>query len=152
MKKDRVRNLVALAVAAATLGALTAATSGAAGGRPFSTTLTGAAEVAGPGDADGTGTARLRLNSGQRTVCFTVTVRNIEAPTAAHIHEAPAGSAGPIVVPLFNTPSGSPATISGCVTSSRAQIKEIRQNPGAYYVNVHNPQFPEGAIRGQLGK
>ena len=32
------------------------------GGRPFEVTLTGAAEVPGPGDPDGTGTATLSLN------------------------------------------------------------------------------------------
>ena len=26
----------------------------------------------------------------------------------------------------------------------------IKANPGAYYVNIHNGAFPNGAIRGQL--
>jgi hypothetical protein len=39
-------------------------------GRPFSTALTGAAEVPGPGDPDGSGQARIRLNSGQGEVCY----------------------------------------------------------------------------------
>jgi hypothetical protein len=29
---------------------------------------------------------------------------------------------------------------------------DIIKNPGNYYVNVHNAEFPKGAIRGQLVK
>ena len=47
------------------------------GGRPFTVALTGAAERPGPGDPDGSGTARLSLNPGQEEVCFTLTVENI---------------------------------------------------------------------------
>src|SRR5688572_17775666 len=48
------------------LFAITPATSALAadGGRPFTATLTGAAEVPGPGDPDGSGTATLRFNPG----------------------------------------------------------------------------------------
>ncbi len=64
--------------------------------------------------------------------------------TGAHIHEAPAGVAGPIVVPL------SPPVGDGCVPASRELIKEIRKNPESFYVNVHTAGRPAGAIRGQL--
>jgi hypothetical protein len=121
-----------------------------AGGRPFSTTLTGAAEVP-PGDPDGSGTARLTLNPGQGEVCFDITVSNITLPaTGAHIHEAPAGVAGPIVIPLA-APDATGHS-SGCVSADREEIMEIIQHPEDYYVNVHNADFPAGAVRGQLSK
>ena len=118
-------------------------------GRPFFTTLTGAAEVPGPGDPDGSGTATVTLNQGQSEICFEITVSGIAPATAAHIHVAPAGVAGPVVVPLTPPTSG---FSSGCVSVDPGLIKAIRQNPSAYYVNVHNAEFPAGAVRGQLSK
>jgi hypothetical protein len=121
-------------------------------GRPLSTTLTGDQEAPGPGDPDGTGSARVRLNQGQGTVCFELSWENIADPTAAHIHEAPVGVPGPIVVGFFG-PGFGPVTASGCVEDVDASlIKAIRQDPAAYYVNIHNADFPAGAIRGQLSK
>ena len=29
-------------------------------------------------------------------------------------------------------------------------IKSIKNNPNNWYVNLHTPDFPDGAIRGQL--
>jgi CHRD domain len=58
---------------AATLGmvAMLAVAAPAYGqGRPFATTLTGAAEVPGPGDPDASGTAFITLNQGQGEICF----------------------------------------------------------------------------------
>ena len=128
---------------------LLAVGSASAGGRPFSTTLTGAEEVPGPGDPDGSGFARLTLNQGQQEICFELTVSGIEPATAAHIHIGPVGVAGPIVVGL-EAPTG--GSSSGCVSVDPDLIKDIRQNPEAYYVNVHNAPFPAGALRGQLSK
>lgn len=124
-----------------------------AGGRPLSATLTGAAEVS-PGDPDGSGSASLTLNSGQEEICFELAWSNIAAPTRAHIHRAPAGQNGPIVVFFFDTVIANPipVTNSGCVDVPRDVVKEIRQNPDGFYVNIHNAEFPGGAIRGQLSK
>lgn len=112
------------------------------GGARRVTTLSGAEEVP-PADADGSGFARITLNYGQSQVCWEVTYAGIAAPVAAHIHSAPAGVNGPVVVPL------SPINF-GCTTVDQELIKNIIQNPELYYVNVHNTDFPGGAIRGQL--
>jgi hypothetical protein len=53
------------------------------------------------------------------------------------------------VVPLAAPTDGDS---SGCVEVDRELIKEIIQNPGDYYVNVHNADFGPGAVRGQLAK
>ena len=124
-------------------------------GRPLSTTLTGAAEVPGPGDPDAAGTASITLNQGLGEVCFNLSWQNIDGTVvAAHIHEAPAGVAGPVVVPLFTGAAfAGTGSTSGCISDvSEELIKAIRQNPQDYYVNVHSTVFPAGGVRGQLGK
>lgn len=118
-------------------------------GRKLSTTLTGAAEVPGPGDPDGAGSAHITVNVGQTEVCYTLAVSGIDPATAAHIHIGAPDVAGPVVVPLAAPTSGSS---SGCATVSRELAKDILKNPSDYYVNVHNAAFPAGAVRGQLSK
>ena len=141
--------------------ALAAPASADGGGRPLHTTLSGAEEcntlgVCGVGDPDGTGTADLRINPGQEEVCFTIAVADIGAAgtlVRAHIHAAPAGSNGGIVVPLAEPAGPLPASgvLEGCQPADRALLLDILLNPEQYYVNVHTPVFPAGAIRGQLG-
>lgn len=117
----------------------------------LSATLTGANERPTTGDPDGRGTARIKLTRTQ--VCFTLSWRNIEAPTAAHIHEGGRNEAGPVVVGLLSVPGGIGApidSVSGCTEADPALIKEIRKDPQDYYVNMHNATYPSGAIRGQL--
>ena len=119
------------------------------GGRPLTATLTGAAEVPGPGDPDGRGTAVIRLNPGQGKVCFALRVSNIALPAiGAHIHVGTRTESGGIVVTL--TPPDATGVSFGCVSASRAVIDAIRKNPSNYYVNVHTTDFTAGAIRGQL--
>jgi hypothetical protein len=118
-------------------------------GRPLTTTLTGAAEVPGPGDPNGTGTATIRLNQGQGKVCFVLTASNITLPaTLAHIHEGRAGTFGDPVVTLV--PPDATGMSGGCVSAPKATIKAIRRNSANYYVNIHTSDFGAGAIRGQL--
>ena len=144
----------ALAVTAFTAGGLATAQDKAPdkeqGGRPLTAALTGPAEVPGPGDPDGTGTASVTLNQGQNQVCYELTFSNIGAATATHIHRGAAGEAGPPVVTL--EPLAAEGASKGCVSATAELVKEIRQSPEKFYVNVHNAEFPNGAIRGQLSK
>lgn len=150
------RRALPVATALTLTAALAAPASGALGGQRSSTTrlvatLTGAAEVPGPGDADGRGRATITLDSGRRTVCFRITGRRIDQAAAGHIHEARAGRAGPVVVPLFTRPVSVPPEVRDCVRGvSRRQIRDIARRPRNYYVNLHNGDYPAGAIRGQL--
>lgn len=117
-------------------------------GKLLRANLKGANEVPGPGDADGRGKALIRVRPAAGQVCFRLSWRNIaEPPTRAHIHKGAKGVAGPIVVPFFE----GTAVHRGCVTGlDPALLRDIKRHPRQYYVNIHNAEFPNGAIRGQL--
>jgi hypothetical protein len=120
----------------------------------FRVELTGEAEVTSTGvpnqgDLDATGTATVTINPGLGQVCWTIEVAgDIQPIRAAHIHVAPATAPGPIVVPLED--EDHMFTPVGCTEVSRELALAIILNPSAYYVNVHNAEFPAGALRGQL--
>jgi CHRD domain-containing protein len=80
-------------------------------------------------------------------VCWTIEVAGVEPITDAHIHVAPATKPGPVVVPLRPYEGG-------CTEVTRDLALAIILDPGAYYVNVHNPLpfFPAGALGGQLDR
>ena len=124
------------------------------GAKIFPITLTGAAEcnatgTCNLGDPDGTGTITFSINPGQKRICYDLTLAGIDAPVAAHIHLAPAGVSGPIVIPFPTPPLG---TSSACVDVTSAQAAKLISKPSAYYYNVHTALFPAGALRGQFAR
>jgi len=116
--------------------------------------LSGEQETPDPGDPNGSGSALITLDPVAGTVCFSIDWTRIRSPFAAHIHRGRLGEPGPIKVVLFQADSPLPNTIdgvSGCVTDVNSDlIQRIINHPAAFYVNVHNRPFPDGAIRGQL--
>jgi hypothetical protein len=111
------------------------------------TVMTGAQEVP-PADPDGFGVAVFALDPAHGTVCYVITVARLDGMvTAAHIHKAPVGVNGPIVIPL--TPPTNGAVIA-CTAADPALIQDISRHPSDYYANVHTTVFPAGAVRGQL--
>ena len=114
------------------------------------------------GDPNGKGEAYVfGVDGDATTLCYVLTVDGIAeldlAPgsgRAAHIHEGPAGTNGPVVANLAWPQDGDAAD---CLTEGEAgkgltpgKVLDILENPEDYYVNVHNSEFPGGAIRGQL--
>jgi len=140
---------IMLSIFVLALAVLTFAHLAAAAEMKTKATLTGAAEVPGPGDPDGGGTAQVTLNSDKNEVCYDLTVTKIDEATAAHIHEGAVGKDGPVEVGL-DTPKGGSA--KGCKSADAAVVKDMMANPANYYVNVHNAAHPKGAVRGQLSK
>lgn len=143
--------------------ALVAGSGGAWAGasRIHETALTGAEEVPGPGDPNATGRATVRLSRpSQRQICVDISWANVsgedgdtsnDAVVAAHIHEAPTGTAGPVVFTIFSGQSLAPSgSHSMCGSARPSLVTAIRNHPEDYYVNLHSREYPAGAIRGQL--
>ena len=116
------------------------------------------------GDPDGRGEAYVfGIDGDVDTLCYVLTVEKIgeldEAPgggRAAHIHEGQPGENGPVVANLA-WPQGGQA--GDCLTQDETgkfvnggTVADILANPDDYYVNVHNAEYPGGAIRGQLSE
>jgi len=82
-----------------------------------------------------------------KAVTGSITIKGIKG-TAAHIHEAPAGKNGGVIVPLAKgATEGSWAVPDGAKLSD-AQLASFKA--GGLYVNVHSAEHPDGEIRAQL--
>jgi len=117
------------------------------------TVMTGAKEVdstgaKGLGDKNGRGSFSATLDG--RQLCYGIQVKNINDPVAAHIHRGSRRVAGPVVQELVAPTSGDPGASSACVRLSRSLTRQLKSDPGNFYVNVHTADLPNGAVRGQL--
>src|SRR5687768_10374593 len=89
------------------------------------------------GDRDGYGTASFTYVGADR-FCYAVIVNAIDRPVGMHIHHAPPGRNGPIVIDLTPPTTGTAGTSSGCVSGvSASLLRAIRRAPTDYYLNVH---------------
>jgi hypothetical protein len=115
----------------------------------YTALLTGGNETPNPADPDGVGFAVFTLDPGAGTISFTAYEQNIAAPTASHIHRGAAGVTGPVVIP-FNKPFNSGVSSDTLTGIAAGLMTDIIANPPGFYFNIHNTDFPGGAIRGQL--
>src|SRR5262249_24829996 len=83
-----------------------------------------------------------------RSVSGSITTSGI-AGTAAHIHLAPAGQNGPVIVSLTRTADNMWSVPPG-VRLTDTQYDAFKQ--GNLYVNVHSAALPSGQVRGQMGQ
>ncbi len=112
----------------------------------FSASLDGAQEVP-PVATAGLGWGVVRLEEPANSVRVFVHAENLTAaPTAAHLHMAPLGVNGGVIVPLAAGPS--PTTFTGGAVLSAAQVAALKTS--GTYLNVHTGAFPGGEIRGQV--
>jgi hypothetical protein len=91
------------------------------------------------------GIVNVTLDANSRKVCWTFDLAGVARPAFAHIHKGRAGTSGPVFIALGKTYKA-----KGCATASKKAVDAVESNPNAYYVNVHNAKYPNGAVRGQL--
>jgi hypothetical protein len=143
--------LVAVGIAAVGAGPATAKHGGVM--CVLSTQLSAKNETTGS-TSTATGHTQIKVwNDGTITFKTQISNPNHETFFAGHIHQAPVGIAGGIVVPLFGGPAttGNHIKLAGTATPNAGTTgTAICQNPSAYYVNFHTTAFAAGAIRGQL--
>lgn len=128
----------------------------------FTATLSGRNEVPSPVTSGAKGVASFNV-IGDGSIEYNVNVTVMDRVTAAHIHDAPKGENGQVVVTLFkaDTPTGelSGNLAKGSITNSTLEgnmqglavidlIKAMER--GETYVNVHTEANPKGEIRGQI--
>jgi hypothetical protein len=138
---------VALALTAGVLMAVGAA--GVASGAPapkYTVHMTGSQEIP-KGSPTGKGTFRYQLLTSTGQLCYSLKWSGIDTPFAAHVHKAPKGKDGSVVIPLSTS---APVAQSGCVKVKKSLLLAIKKKPSDYYVNVHTKKYQGGAIRGQL--
>jgi hypothetical protein len=149
---------------------------GTAYGQDFSTLstdLSGAQEVAPPAPVGGvitvtTGNVTLDFDDALTKVDFRLNVARGTSVTQAHLHCAPAGVNGPVVVFLFGPVAG--VNVNGTLskgTFTNANIIPTSGDPcgvtinniasllsaikeGRVYANVHTVANPPGEVRGQV--
>jgi CHRD domain len=164
------KTLIAAVAGAAGLGLVLTAAPANAGhlNTLLEAELNGRSEVAADGsrgvvgDRNGRGSFYVfGVDGDPTTLCYVLEVDRIaeldQAPgngRAAHIHAGAKSQNGPVEVNLAWPQDGQAAD---CLTEGEAgkgldtgEVARILANPDSYYVNVHNSQFPSGAVRGQL--
>lgn len=93
------------------------------------------------------GVAVASLSTNLDSITYYVNVSGLSGPaTAAHFHFAPAGTAGPVIIPLTATAAPNFYTAKVAITST--QLTNLLN--GNIYVNVHTAANPGGEIRGQM--
>lgn len=110
--------------------------------------MRGSEEISGQTDTDGYGIARIKVNTDNNEVCIRMKVFDIQTATAAHIHSGNVGEAGQTMV-LLPTPDNN-GNARGCVLVGDSLAKALLTTPSGYFVQIHNQDFPNGAIKGQL--
>jgi hypothetical protein len=109
------------------------------------------------------GDVKFKLSKDGKELSYKLNVKNIENPTAAHIHRGMTGKNGPPLANLFTGPKKE-GEFSGVLSEGTITAKDLSGDlmgkslddleklikSGEIYVNVHTDAKPDGEIRGQV--
>jgi len=161
---------IALAFIAVGCGSSSTSPSSSAPTKPtFTATLLPANEVPPIANAEASGNGSVTITfdttkdgSGNITAASVTFVANLTGfpagttVTLGHIHKAPAGVAGAVVISANVTstplPSGSGSLVLTNSSPDVAIVQDILNNPSQYYFNLHSTLNPGGFARGQLSR
>lgn len=132
----------------------------------FTAHLSGKEEVP-LNDSKAQGQAIFQLSKDGTELSYKLIVANLDNLDRAHIHLAPAGTNGGVVVWLYpSSPPGAlipgttngilaqgvitKANLVGALAGQTLEVLIAHFNNGNAYVNVHTTQYPGGEIRGQI--
>lgn len=156
---SRRRFVTGLGVGGVLLGGVGVSTAKKNDSRNFRTHLSGD-DVIPPVDTNAQGQAKFQLNKAGDELSFKLNVANIDDVVGAHIHQAPAGENGGIVVFLFGNPFTDAVTVHGTLAEGRITATDVigldfdalltAMREGSTYVQVHTLANPPGEIRGQV--
>jgi hypothetical protein len=161
----RITILMAALTIALLAGSVPAATA-VGQGQTFVAPASGEQEVP-ANDSHARGQAVFQFDAQGTALHYRLIVANLHDVTMAHIHLAPAGVNGPVVVWLY--PDGPPPQLlpgrsSGVLATGTITAADLvgplagmsltdlvdEMRAGNTYVNVHTSAFPGGEIRGQI--
>jgi len=161
--------IVPLAILAAGCGSSSTSPSTAPPTPTFTATLSPANEVPPITNAESSGSGNVTItmnvtkdSAGNVTAASITFVANLSGfpagttVTLGHIHKAPAGVAGGVVISA-NVTSTVLTNGSGSLTLTNsspdvAVVQDILNNPSQYYFNLHSTLNPGGFCRGQLSR
>lgn len=133
-----------------------------AGGKTLKADLSGNDEVPSV-QTKAEGEAKFTLSDDGKKLSYTLVLRDIENPSAAHIHLGEAGKNGAVLATLFSGPKKE-GKFRGNIAQASLTDKDLTGElkgksigalvelikSGRAYVNVHTDAYPGGEIRGQI--
>lgn len=110
--------------------------------------LKGSSEVP-PNDSPGTGTLEGTFDTDTKVLTWTITYEGTTGPvTAAHFHGPATETAA--AAPILPLEGDLASPINGNATLDDQQATDLQG--GAWYINLHTEQYPDGELRGQVMK
>jgi len=115
-------------------------------GESVRTNMSGDQIVPGPGAPNAFGTANLFVDMRYGILCYRMGYDGTSRALAAHIHAGGPGQNGRPVIDLHPESNGD----EGCVGADPTALRNLREHPETFYLQLHTAEYPDGAIRGQL--
>ncbi len=121
----------------------------------FSAVISSGDQQVTPSGSPAMGTLTGEYDSDMNMFSFSWTISDeligVPSSPGSHLHNAPSGSAGPVVF-AFNEPDGSWALDGSAVWTGLTQDLVDELFAGNIYANFHTDAFPAGEVRGQISQ